>query len=159
IMIRLRPTPIALTTLTAAAIACAPGEPGTDAQARAAYDQPITIPAGVPYEGSDEVEQPQTVASADECGRGRGIDGDGECVALGLRELEFGGMVQIPAGAFLRGDIATRLDARAGRERPHHRYSGQPLFEDRLPSFWIDGFEVSRRAYAKCVAEGGCSPA
>ena len=162
-MTRLRhPSSVASITLTVStlALACAPSESSTArAQRDAPYDRPISIPAGVPYEGVEEVPKPEPVASAEECGRGRGIDGAGDCVALGLRDLEIGGMVQIPAGAFLRGDIPVRLDARSGRARPHHEHSGQPLFEDRLPSYWIDGYEISRRAYAKCVAEGGCSPA
>ncbi len=138
--------------------ACANQEP-SEAEGLASYDRPQSIPAGVPYEGTDKALEPQAVDSAEECGRGRGIDSDGNCVQLGLRELEFGGMVQIPAGAFVRGDIPIRYDARPGRERPHLEFSGQPMRHDRLPSYWIDGYEISRRAYEKCVEAGECTAA
>ncbi|PRP97570.1 Hercynine oxygenase [Enhygromyxa salina] len=151
----------ALTVLAVAAslLGCAPqdAEPG---QGKAYFDEPHQVPLGVPYEGKDPVaDEPETVASADECGRGRGIDPDGNCVPLVTREHEFGGMVQIPAGAFMRGDIPARYNATSGRERPHHEHAGQPLFQDQLPSYWIDGYEVSRKAYSKCVEAGSCSPA
>jgi formylglycine-generating enzyme required for sulfatase activity len=151
-------TLLALLTIMAAGLACAESEHASDRQ-QAFYDRPQAIPAGVPFEGEDVLAEPQPVASAEECGRGRGIDADGNCVQVALRDLEFGGMVQIPAGAFVRGDIPIRHDARSSRERPHIEYAGQPLFLDQLPSFWIDGYEVSRRAYAKCVATGECTAA
>jgi formylglycine-generating enzyme required for sulfatase activity len=138
-------------------LAC--GEPERDDEASAFYDRPQTIPVGVPYEGPDPGTEPEAVASAEECGRGRGIDAQGSCVPLNLRELDFGGMVQIPAGAFVRGDIPNRHDAKSGRERPHIEYAGQPMFPDELPSFWMDGYEVSRAAYDKCVVAGECSKA
>ena len=131
----------------------------SDAVALAFYDRPHSVPAGVPYTGEDNSLEPKPVNSADECGRGRAIDPDGNCVQLNLRDLEFGGMVQIPAGALVRGDIPIRFDGSRGRERPHHEYAGQPLFQDQLPSYWIDGYEISRKAYAKCVEAGDCSPA
>jgi len=153
---------VCLILLACASSACV-GDPGQDelraTERRPAYDKPTTIPAGVPYEGVEDIADPKTVASAEECGRARGIDSEGNCVALNLRELEFSGMVQIPAGAFLRGDIPMRYDARPGRDRAHVKYSGQPLWHDQLPSFWMDGYEVSRQAYAKCVAAGTCSVA
>lgn len=133
-------------------------EPHVDSSV-ASYDRPTQIPAGVPYQATQQSAEPQTVTSAEECGRSRAIDGDGQCVQLALHELEFGGMVQIPAGAYIRGDIPKRYDARDGRDRPHVKYSGQPLWQDHLPSFWMDGYEVSRGAYAKCVAAGECTRA
>jgi formylglycine-generating enzyme required for sulfatase activity len=129
------------------------GEP-----ALAFYDRPHSFPAGAPFVGED-VEPEREVASADECGRGRGIDGEGKCVVLNTRSLPHGGMVQIPAGAFLRGDIPTRFDGDSSRELPYIHWSGQPLREDKTPSFWMDGFEISRRAYAECVAAGKCGEA
>lgn len=144
--------------LAIALAACANHE-SDDGSREAFYDRPHTIPVGVPYVGTDTMPDKQPVTSAEECSRGHGIDGDGNCVQVALRDLEFGGMVQIPAGAFVRGDIPTRHDARSSRERPHIEYGGQPLWHDQLPSFWMDGYEVSRRAYAKCVEAGECTAA
>lgn len=159
--LRLALRPRTLLWLTAIAwLSPACSEQQHDSGSREAfYDRPQGIPAGVPYEGPTELSDPKAVASGEECGRGRGIDADGNCVQLALRELEFGGMVQIPAGAFVRGDIPIRHDAKPARERPHVVHAGQPLWHDQLPSFWIDGYEVSRRAYAKCVEAGKCTPA
>lgn len=136
------------------------GPAGTDTDTGAAfYDQPLAFPSGVPYEEQLVDDAPKPVDSAQECGRGRGIDAEGNCVRLQAQEHEFGGMVMLPAGAFLRGDISSRFDARSGRERPRVINSGQPMFEDHLPAFWMDGYEISRTAYAKCVAAGGCTEA
>ncbi len=151
-------SPILLPALLLGGLACAPADQA-ETEGLAPYDRPHTIPAGVPYEGTDKVLEPQAAKQAEDCGRGYGIDADGNCVQVALRELEFGGMVQIPAGAFVRGDIPLRFDARAGRERPHLEHSGQPILTDQLPSYWIDGYEVSRRAYAKCVEAGECTAA
>lgn len=126
--------------------------------ALAFYDRQHGFPAGEPYVG-EAVELEKVVASPDECGRGRGIDGEGKCVVLKTQELPHGGMVMIPAGAYLRGDIPLRYEGDHNREFPYIHAPGQPLREDTLPSYWIDGFEVSRRAYAECVAAGKCSEA
>jgi formylglycine-generating enzyme required for sulfatase activity len=149
----IRPT-LALTLLLAPA--CTPSAGPGDG--RAYYDEPQQIPRGVPYEGPElEAPEPEAVDSPEECVRGRGIDPEGNCVRLATRDLDFGGMVQIPAGAFLRGDIPNRFDANPGRERAQVVHSGQPLFEDNLPSYWIDGYEVSRAAYEVCVEAGACT--
>jgi formylglycine-generating enzyme required for sulfatase activity len=145
-----------LFVLALASLACSEPERDHD-PSEAFYDRPQTIPAGVPYEGDEPAPEAEAVASAEECGRGRGIDAEGNCVTLSLRNLDFGGMVQIPAGAFVRGDIPGRHDAKPGRERPHIEYGGQPLFTDQLPSYWMDGYEVSRIAYSKCVEAGECT--
>jgi formylglycine-generating enzyme required for sulfatase activity len=130
---------------------------------RAWYDEPHDVPVGVPYVAQGDDDSPQVLADSEECGRGRGIDGDGNCVLLRTREHEFGGMVQLPAGAFLRGDIPARYDARRGspgeEQRARVTLAGQPLFEDKTPGFWMDGYEVSRKAYANCVEQGACTPA
>jgi formylglycine-generating enzyme required for sulfatase activity len=137
--------------------ACAPQDAEPDPR-QAYYDAPHQIPMGVPYAGPAIVDDsPEAVASADECGRGRGIDPEGDCVRLVTREHEFGGMVQIPAGAFMRGDIPSRYDAGHTRERAYIQHAGQPLFLDHLPSYWLDGYEISRLAYAKCVEAGDCT--
>jgi formylglycine-generating enzyme required for sulfatase activity len=140
----------------------APG--GTSEASLAWYDQPHKVPPGVPYVEEEVDNSPQVVETPEECTRGRAIDGDGNCVRLRSREHEFGGMVQMPAGAFLRGDIPSRYDARrggpnAGDQRPRVELTGQPMFEDHSPGFWMDGYEVSRKAYAKCVEQGRCTPA
>lgn len=128
---------------------------------QAFYDQPHAVPAGIPFEDeSVENSTPSPAAEGgEECKRGRGLDKDGACTLLATREHEFGGMVQIPTGAFIRGDIPQRYDGKDSRERAHARLPGQPLFPDELPSFWMDGYEISREAYAKCVAEGSCGQA
>ncbi|PRQ08441.1 formylglycine-generating enzyme family protein [Enhygromyxa salina] len=138
-------------------IGCAPQDGGPE-QRHAYYDEPHQFPVGVPYAGPEiETDTPEAVASADECGRGRGIDAEGSCVRLVTREHEFGGMVQIPAGAFMRGDIPSRYDAGPTRARAYAQHAGQPLFQDNLPSYWIDGYEISRQAYAQCVEDGTCT--
>jgi formylglycine-generating enzyme required for sulfatase activity len=138
---------------------CAPQDAGPN-EREAYYDAPHQVPLGVPYEGPAIVDDsPKPVASADECTRGHAIDAEGNCVRLVTREHEFGGMVQIPAGAFMRGDIPSRYDAGTTRERAYVQQAGQPLFQDQLPSYWIDGYEISRQAYAKCVEKGACTPA
>jgi formylglycine-generating enzyme required for sulfatase activity len=151
----LRLSRVSSLTLAVCVLACVDSEPSTQPR-EAFYDRPHTVPLGAPYTGTDRAPDSQPVASADECGRGHGIDSDGNCVQVTLRDLEFGGMVQIPGGAFLRGDIPNRFDARSSRKRPHIEYGGQPLWQDQLPSYWMDGVEVSRGAYAKCVEAGAC---
>lgn len=42
---------------------------------------------------------------ADACGRGSGRDPNGDCVPLGLKELEFVQRVQIPGGEFVMGAL------------------------------------------------------
>lgn len=140
----------------------APG--GTSEANLAWYDEPHEVPPGVPYVEVNDDDSPQVLTTPEDCGRGRGIDGDGSCVLLVSREHEFGGMVQLPAGAFLRGDIPSRYDSRRGGPNaenlpPRVQLAGQPMFEDHSPGFWMDGYEVSRKAYAKCVQDGRCTPA
>ena len=151
---------VALGVLVCAAAAC-DADPKTRDGAHEFYDKAHPIPSGIAYEGDgpSSSEPSPAVDSAEECPRGRGIDKDGACVQLATRPHEFGGMVQIPAGSFIRGDIPTRFDGRDKRERAHVRLAGQPLFGDELPSFWMDGYEISREAYAKCVAAGSCTVA
>ncbi len=126
--------------------------------ALAFYDRPHSFPIGEPFVGED-APLPETVTKAEDCGRARGLDPDGNCQLLNRRELDHGGMVQIPAGDFLRGDTPTRYDADGRLDYPYIYWTGQPLRQDRLPSYWIDGLEVSRAAYAECVAAGSCTAA
>lgn len=93
------------------------------------------------------------------CGRGSGIDPDGKCVRLNLRETEHVQRVQIPGGAFVMGGLPDDYKGLITREAPTVRYSGQPPRPAELPSFWIDLHEVTRGAYDACVADGACTPA
>lgn len=124
------------------------------------YDQPHVVPAGTPYEGEDQVStNPQT--GEEECPRGRGLDGEGNCTMLATEAFENGrgGIVQIPAGNFWRGDLPLPTRLTRPDERNFVQWPGQPLVADSLPSFWMDGWEISRGAYADCVVEGRCTPA
>ena len=98
---------------------------------------------------------------ADACGRGSGRDPNGDCVPLGLKELEFVQRVQIPGGEFVMGALPGDYRGLPATERAAAAvmWSGQPPRHATLPSFWIDLHEVTRAAYAACVAAGACSPA
>lgn len=96
---------------------------------------------------------------ADACGRGRGRDPEGNCVPLGLRELEFVQRVQIPGGEFVMGALPGDYRGLIGRESAAVLWSGQPPRHATLPSYWIDLHEVTRDAYAACVAAKACAPA
>ncbi|MCA9683625.1 MAG: SUMF1/EgtB/PvdO family nonheme iron enzyme, partial [Myxococcales bacterium] len=112
----------------------------------------------MPYEGEDKVV-PEVVTTAEDCPRGRGIDPEGNCVVLATKAFENGrgGIVQIPAGNFWRGDLPPTTRMKAERVRPYVQWAGQPLRMDQLPSYWIDGWEISRGAYAECIDAGACT--
>ncbi len=93
----------------------------------------------------------------DACGRGSGRDPEGQCVPLGLRETEFVQRVQIPAGEFVMGALPGDYGGMLAREAGVIRWSGQPPRHVSVPGFWIDLHEVTRAAYAACVAQGGCT--
>lgn len=103
--------------------------------------------------------KPKTPTDKPACGRGSGIDPDGACVRLGLRDTEFVQRVQIPAGDFVMGGLPEDYNGFITREAPAVRHSGQPPRPASLPGFWIDLHEVTRKAYAACVAAGACTPA
>ena len=139
---------------------CSADPAPSDPRLRAFLDEPHSIPAGVPYAvASAAGESSQSVDEPDACGRGRGIDGDGRCVPMATRDLDSGGMVQIPAGRFVRGEVPRRFGSKRDLGRPYVQNPGHPMWTDELPAFWIDGFEVPRSAYARCVAAGACTPA
>ncbi len=118
------------------------------------------------------IEQLQTVAErraameaarkpkqpTDECGRRKGRDPQGACVTLATRELEHVQRVQIPAGEFVMGALPGDYGGMKVKEAVV-RWSGQPPRPFRLPSYWIDLHEVTRAAYAGCVAAGKCTEA
>lgn len=145
--------------LTLAPACQAPADSDGEAEPRTYFDRPHQIPPGLPYEAQEMTPEPQEVEKPEDCPRGRGIDAEGRCVILPKREFDHGGMVQIPAGQFIRGGVPPRLDAEKARERPHVQWPGQPLFAGELGNFWMDGIEVTRAAYADCVALGECTPA
>lgn len=95
----------------------------------------------------------------DACGRGSGFDPEGQCVQLGVRTTEFMQRVQIPAGTFVMGGLPGDYGGLLARDAGVIRWSGQPPRQASLPGFWIDLHEVTRAAYAACVAAGGCTPA
>ena len=108
-------------------------------------------------QGSGTRSATMTAEAAAECGRGTGRNPDGECVGLGLLDLEHVQRVQIPAGDFVMGHIPQTYDTRAAREAPAVRWSGQPPRYARVDSFWIDLHEVSRAAYQACVDASACT--
>ncbi|HEY8376561.1 MAG TPA: formylglycine-generating enzyme family protein [Nannocystis sp.] len=94
-----------------------------------------------------------------ECGRGRGRDREGNCVPIGLWDTEHVQRVQIPGGVFVMGSVPEHFNAAPSQEVPAVRWSGNPPRHVAVPSFWIDLHEVTRAAYAECVAAGKCTPA
>ena len=78
---------------------------------------------------------------------------------LKVRDLEDVQRVQIPAGTFVMGAVPGDYNGLLAREAAVVRWSGQPPRRVVLPSFFIDLHEVTRGAYAKCVAAGACSAA
>lgn len=108
---------------------------------------------------TDVAPEPGKQKPVDECGRGRGRDPEGKCVPLGLRELEFVQRVQIPGGEFVMGALPGDYRGLVARDEAAVLWSGQPPRHVTLPDFWIDLHEVTRNAYAACVAAGACTPA
>ncbi len=123
------------------------------------YDRPQTIPEGVPYEARDQVSADAEI-DPDECPRGRGIDSEGNCVMMVTRAFDNGrgGLVQVPGGDFWRGDLPPPTRLRSAEDAVI-QWAGQPLKTDHVDSFWMDGWEISRGAYADCVSVGECSEA
>jgi formylglycine-generating enzyme required for sulfatase activity len=105
-----------------------------------------------------EVPEAEKKPPAEECGRGRGRDIHGECVPLGLWDTEHVQRVQIPGGVFVMGNVPDHFNASPSREQPAVRWSGNPPRHEAVRSFWIDLHEVTRSAYAACVAAGACTP-
>jgi len=57
------------------------------------------------------------------------------------------------------GDIPTSYDARKTRIEPDTHWSGTPPRYRDVEAFWLDLTEVTREAYAACVAKGDCTAA
>lgn len=108
---------------------------------------------------TDDLAPARSETPKDACGRGSGRDPDGECVPLGLRETEFVQRVQIPAGQFVMGALPGDYNGMLAQEAGVVRWSGQPPRHATSAGFWIDLHEVTRAAYAACVATRRCTPA
>lgn len=108
---------------------------------------------------TDKFAAAKKEAPKDACGRGSGRTPDGQCVRLKVRDLEDVQRVQIPGGTFVMGALPGDYNGLLAREAAVVRWSGQPPRRVMLPSFFIDLHEVTRGAYAKCVAAGACSAA
>lgn len=106
-----------------------------------------------------EAEKKKQAKELPECGRGSGRDVHGECVAIGLWDTGTVQRVQIPGGVFVTGNVPDHFNSSPSRELPAVRWSGNPPRHQALRSFWIDLHEVTRGAYAGCVAAGACTPA
>jgi formylglycine-generating enzyme required for sulfatase activity len=123
-------------------------------------DTRVATPEGVAVE-KDRQDETATMSEAEaaKCGRGTGRNGEGTCVPLAVRDAGYVQRVQIPAGEFVMGFIPhDGYDARAAREQPAVRWSGNPPRSVPVASFWIDLTEVPVRAYDACVAAGRCTP-
>lgn len=123
-------------------------------------DTPDPIPAKVaapPGKAAEPVKDPTGATLPSECTRGTGRNAEGACVALATRKLAHAQQVQIPEGAAIVGDLPGDFDFRSTRAAPKLRWAGQPPREVVVKSFWMDLHEVTRDAYATCVAEGKCS--
>ncbi|MEZ4453732.1 MAG: SUMF1/EgtB/PvdO family nonheme iron enzyme [Nannocystaceae bacterium] len=128
------------------------------------FDRADAPPAAPVPLGDVVAPRPSETSSSDparaaECGPTTGRDEDGNCVRLHLQTREWVQRVQIPGGDLVMGHVPQLYDARPTREAPSVRWSGQPPRHARVESFWIDLHEVSRGAYAACVAAGACTQA
>ncbi|MCX4243772.1 formylglycine-generating enzyme family protein [Paraliomyxa miuraensis] len=122
-------------------------------------DVPQPAPAKIPEPPRPVESGASSEADADGCGRATGRNAKGECEQLHTRELAYVQQVQLPAGRFVMGDIPQSYAAEIGRHDPRERWAGQPPRYAEAPAFWIDLHEVTREAYAKCVAAGQCTEA
>ena len=123
-------------------------------------DTPTPVPSKVegPPRPPDEVAEPDPELVA-KCVRGTGRNAEGECEALRRQELDYVQRIQLPRGDFVMGDIPVRYDASKTRKDPKSSWSGNPPRQARVEALWLDLHEVTRSAYAKCVADGKCTEA
>lgn len=123
-------------------------------------DQPDPVPQAVaapePKPAPPNVDPSGQELEA-ECTRGTGRNAAGTCVKLNTRMLAYGQEVQMPEGRFVMGDIPLTYDTTPTRESGLLQWPGQPPRDAEVKSFWIDLHEVSREAYAACVAAGKCT--
>jgi formylglycine-generating enzyme required for sulfatase activity len=115
---------------------------------------PIERPAPPPKPEETKSEEPVDAAA---CGRGTGRNAAGECVSLATRQHHGVQQVQLPAGDLVIGDLPSDYDFRKARSAPQVKWAGQPPRLASVQSFWIDLHEVTRKAYAACVAAGKCT--
>lgn len=123
-------------------------------------DARVPTPEGIAVEEENRSEtETMNADEAAKCGRGTGRNANGVCVPMAVSDAGYVQRVQIPAGEFVMGFIPHEgYDARAARERPAVRWSGNPPRSVPVESFWIDLTEVPVRAYDECVAKGKCTP-
>jgi formylglycine-generating enzyme required for sulfatase activity len=150
--VRFRP---ALLSLLVGA-ACDPPEPRFEF-----VDTPSPAPAEVELadDPGDTVLDSKDDGDTDRCTRGSGRDAAGDCRRLATRDAGYVERVALPKGSFVMGDVPLSYDASLAREDARPRWPGQPPRLVEVESFWIDLHEVTRKAYADCVAAGDCKPA
>ncbi len=122
-------------------------------------DGPIPSPQSVGSVSATDLQRSLPTGDDEVCGRGRGLDGDGQCVLVPTQERDHTQLVLIPRGQAIIGYIPSNFDAQAARKDPAIVWSGTPPRRQELASFWIDVIEVTRSAYAECVDAGVCSAA
>ena len=125
-------------------------------------DRAIPAPTPRPLEEdageSSSAVDPSTAVDAAACGPMTGRRGDGSCVALKTYDAGYVQRVQIPSGEFVMGDIPRLYNVLVGTTPPYVRWSANPPRLSSVESFFIDLHEVTKKAYAACVAEGRCTP-
>jgi len=123
-------------------------------------DTPQSAPAEIEGPAAPEASAPNSEPeSPDGCGRSTGRNEAGECEQLHTRQLDHAQQVQLPAGRFVMGDVPRNYNSAIGRHDPRERWPGQPPRYAESSAFWVDLHEVTRSAYATCVAAGDCSEA
>lgn len=128
-------------------------------------DKKMPVPAAMPIpvdeatveDGSETATAPADAATA--CGPTTGRRADGECQTLATYDAGYVQRVQIPAGEFVTGDIPRLYSVIVGDAPPYVRWSANPIRLAAVDGFFIDLFEVTKKAYDGCVSEGRCSPA
>ncbi|MCA9709367.1 MAG: SUMF1/EgtB/PvdO family nonheme iron enzyme [Myxococcales bacterium] len=149
--------PRSLLLLVLPSLACS----GPSSHEYDAVDTPQAEPQEVadpppPAEAPDGEPKP---ATPEDCGHTTGRNAEGKCETLHTREREHAQQVQLPAGRFVMGDVPRNYDSAIGRHDPRERWPGQPPRYAETKAFWIDVHEVTRSAYAQCVAAGQCTEA
>jgi formylglycine-generating enzyme required for sulfatase activity len=84
-----------------------------------------------------------------------------------VREKDGMEMVYVPGGSFQMGSTDAEIDAQVKKcdEGPGSGNCSRTPYENQSPqhlvtldSFWMDRTEVTNAQYARCVADGNCSP-
>ena len=129
-------------------------------EARFAFvDEPSPQAREVELPGPDDRSFDEPEEDPNRCTRGTGRNAQGQCERLATRDAGYVERVQIPAGAFVMGDVPRGYDTSPSREEVRLRWPGQPPRRVEAGAFWIDLHEVTRQAYEACVESGRCTPA